>query len=325
MADNPAMGDIAVVIIGRNEGQRLERCITSVMPFARHVVYVDSGSTDGSLQKAQAMGAEGIALDLTQGFTAARARNAGFDHLMALQSPPEFVQFIDGDCEMQPGWIETAATFLRDNPAVAVVCGRRRERFPTGSIYNRLIDAEWDTPVGQAKACGGDAMMRAGGLQQVGGFNPALIAGEEPELCVRLRAAGWHIWRLDAEMTLHDADITRFSQWWARNKRAGFTYAEGAMMHGKPPERHNIRALRSTLAWGLVMPAGVMLAVLTLSAWWLLLLLVWPLQVIRLWRRDGDALQALFVTLGKFPEAQGALRYGWERLRGKAGGLIEYK
>lgn len=315
---------IGVVIIGRNEGARLERCLASVADAVQSLVYVDSGSTDGSQDLARSMGAEVIALDLQQAFTAARARNAGFAHLMAQPTPPQYVQFIDGDCEIRSGWIDSARVFLDEHPDVAAVCGRRRERFPQASVYNALIDREWDTPVGQALACGGDAMMRTDPLQQVTGFNPALIAGEEPELCVRLRDAGWQIWRLDVEMTLHDANLTRFSQWWKRNKRAGFAYAEGAAMHGAPPERHGVKGTRSALFWGAVLPVLV-LGSLGVSVWGLLLLLIWPLQVVRLGLRDGDWTRAVFLTLGKFPEAQGVLSYGWGRLTGVRGELIEYK
>lgn len=315
---------IGVVIIGRNEGARLERCLASASTDSASVVYVDSGSTDGSQQLAQKMGAHVIGLDMALPFTAARARNAGFDYLMGQDTPPQFVQFIDGDCEFQPDWITTAKAYLLDHPKVAVVCGRRRERFPDASVYNQLIDQEWDTPIGEASACGGDAMMRTDALQQVAGFNPDLIAGEEPELCVRLRAAGWKIWRLDAEMTLHDADLTRFSQWWKRNKRAGFAFAEGAAMHGAPPERHGVQSTRSALFWGAALPAFVLLACFV-SAWALLLCAIWPLQVVRLGLRDGDWTRAAYLTLGKFPEAQGALSYAWGRLSGVKGKLIEYK
>lgn len=315
---------IGVVIIGRNEGARLERCLGSVGTDARSVIYVDSGSTDGSQELAQRMGAEVIVLDMDLPFTAARARNSGLRHLMGQQSPPQFVQFIDGDCEFQPGWIKAAHAYLQSHSDVAVVCGRRRERFPQASVYNQLIDQEWDTPVGQALACGGDAMMRTDALLEVEGFNTDLIAGEEPELCVRLRAAGWQIWRMDTEMTLHDADLTRFSQWWKRNKRAGFAFAEGAAMHGAPPERHGVQSTRSALFWGAALPAFVLLASV-FTPWALLLLLIWPLQVIRLALRDGDWTRASFLTLGKFPEAQGALSYGWGRLSGVKGRLIEYK
>lgn len=322
---SPQAYSVGVVVIGRNEGARLIRCLTSALPQAQSVVYVDSGSTDGSQNQARKMGAEVITLDMDLPFTAARARNAGFDALMAMPSPPEFVQFIDGDCELQSGWIDTALIFLQSTPDAAVACGRRRERFPDASVYNRLIDLEWDTPVGQALACGGDALIRATALQQVFGFNPNLIAGEEPELCVRLRAAGWQIWRLDAEMTLHDAALTKLSQWWKRNKRAGHAYAEGASLHGAPPERHGVKATKSALIWGLGLPVTALaLGVLT-TPWFFALLLAWPAQVARLALRDGDWAQAFFVTFGKLPEAQGALEYKINALRGKQGGLIEYK
>ena len=204
MAPDPR---IAAVAIGRNEGERLRRCLASMQGRVGRIVYVDSGSTDGSLDAAAAAGAQVVSLDLALPFTAARARNEGFALLG--HEAPAYVQFVDGDCELQPGWLETASAFLDNHPDVAAVCGRRRERHPGQSLYNRLIDCEWDTPVGETRACGGDVLMRRDAFRAVGGFDPALIAGEEPELCVRLRAAGWRIWRLDAEMTLHDAAITR--------------------------------------------------------------------------------------------------------------------
>jgi hypothetical protein len=82
------------------------------------------------------------------------------------------------------GWCDRAREVLQDEPNVAVVCGRRRERFPQASGFNLLCDLEWNTPVGEALACGGDAMMRVKAIQEVTGYNPSLIAGEEPELCL---------------------------------------------------------------------------------------------------------------------------------------------
>ena len=78
-----------------------------------------------------------------------------------------------------------------------------------------------DTPIGPARACGGDALMLYAAVQAVGGYRDSLIAGEEPELCLRLRQAGGEVWRIDAEMTLHDAALLRFGQWWRRTRRAG--------------------------------------------------------------------------------------------------------
>ncbi len=321
---------IGAVVIGRNEGQRLARCLRALVIRVDTVVYVDSGSTDGSVQLAHQLGVHVLALDLSIPFTAARARNEGFARLHQLQPGLDMVQFVDGDCEIDAQWLPTAHAFLQQHAEVAVVCGRRRERFAQHSVYNQLCDLEWDTPVGQAEACGGDALMRAQAFASVGGFRAGLIAGEEPELCVRLRAAGWKIWRLDAEMTLHDAAMTRFGQWWRRSMRAGYAYAEGAWLHGAAPERHWVRESRRAWVWGLGIPLLTLAACLLFGAGGLALLLLYPLQVLRLARRGGLAprqrrLQALFLVLGKFPEAVGQLKFWRQRLLPGKSALIEYK
>ena len=213
---------------------------------------------------------------------------------------------------------------------MAAVCGRLRERFPEASIYNRLCDIEWNTPVGAAKAVGGIAMMRIDALAAAGGFREDLIAGEEPELCVRLRAAGWTVWRLPDDMAWHDAAMTRFSQWWRRAVRAGFAFAEGAHLHGRPPERHWVRESRSALAWGLVLPLAILLLALAAGPQVLWLALVYPLQVLRLYLRERGApatraARAFFLVLGKFAEAFGELRYAATRWRGAPSRIIEYK
>lgn len=320
---------IDAIAIGRNEGSRLKDCLVALAQTpVRRVIYVDSGSTDDSVAMARAAGAEVVALDMAQPFTAARARNAGFARMMQLPDPPEFVQFLDGDCAIQPGWVETARDFLISRPVAVVACGRRRERFPEASVYNRLADAEWDTPIGPALACGGDALMRVTAVAGVGGYRESLIAGEEPEFCLRLRRAGGEVWRLDQEMTLHDAAMTRFSQWWKRTKRAGHAFAEGAALHGAPPDRHWVRETRRALIWGAALPAAVLAAGLIHPAGFALAL-AWPAQVARLTLRGGANRaafeEALFTVLGKFPEALGALGYYLDRLRGRSRGLIEYK
>ncbi len=311
---------VDAVVIGRNEGVRLSACLASLQGQVRRIVYVDSGSTDGSVAAARAAGAEVVALDMARPFTAARARNAG----LAVLEGAEFVQLVDGDCEVRPGWIAAALDAMAARPGAVVVCGRRRERHPEASLWNRLCDREWDTPVGKARACGGDALMRLGPLRAVGGYREDLIAGEEPDLCLRLIRAGGEVWRIDAEMTLHDAAMTRFGQWWLRSVRAGYAFAEGAALHGAGPERHWVRETRRALLWGLVLPVAAVLAGLVHPAGWLVLAL-WPLQAARLGWRWRDPAAGIFSVVGKLAEAQGVLRYGWDRLRGQKRGLIEYK
>lgn len=315
---------VGAVIIGRNEGARLLVALEAAGAQVDLVVYVDSGSTDGSVAAAEAAGAEIVRLDTTQPFTAARARNAGLARLTELPAPPAHVQFIDGDCELRAGWIDRARDFLEAHPDVAAVCGRRRERFPQATLYNRLTDLEWDGPPGEVRACGGDVLMRLSAVAAAGGFDPGLIAGEEPELCVRLRQAGWTIWRLEAEMTWHDADMTRFGQWWTRCRRAGHAYAEGAAMHGAPPERHYVAQLRRAVLWGIALPLAIVPGSL-LTPWALALALLWPLKILRLMGRGHDPAHALFLTLGNIAEAAGVLTYLGKRLSGRKSLLIEYK
>jgi GT2 family glycosyltransferase len=323
----------ALVAIGRNEGERLRRCLESAISQAAPIVYVDSGSTDGSDELARALGAEVVNLDLSTPFTAARARNTGLARALELAPDQQFVQFVDGDCAIAEGWMEKALPAFEGRPEVAVVCGRRREIHPDASIYNRLADLEWDTPIGEARACGGDALMRVEALRQVGGYNPELIAGEEPELCVRLRALGWKVLRIDAEMTRHDLAMTRFSQWWRRAVRAGHAYAEGSSLHGAPPERHWVRETRSNWLWGLVVP------IMALGLAWptrglsLLLILGYPLIGLRAarwgrargWSASDARLFGLSCVLAKFPQALGQVKFHASRLRGRRSRLIEYK
>lgn len=323
MSEIKTLPRVDSIVIGRNEGLRLDTCLRALQGQCRRIIYVDSGSKDGSPELAKSLGAEVVALDMTRPFTAARARNAGL--ALLAENPPDFVQFVDGDCAVDAGWITKALGFMAQTPSAVVVCGRRRERFPQASVYNRLCDREWDTPIGQARACGGDALMRYRALLAVGGYREDLIAGEEPELCLRLGRNGGQIWRIDAEMTLHDAAITRFGQWWRRTKRAGHAFAEGAALHGAGPERHWVTETRRAVIWGLGVPIlAVVLALLWHPAG-TLVLLAWPAQVIRLARRNGDWAAAYFAVLGKLAEAQGVLGYWVGRLTQRRAKIIEYK
>ena len=320
-----------VVVIGRNEGERLRRCLVSAVRDAPRLVYVDSGSTDDSVKLARSLGVESIELDPSTPFSAARARNEGFGRLRQMDAQLPYVQFVDGDCELCTGWITTAAEFLHDHEDTAVVSGRLREKHPRSSIYNTLCDIDWELlPEGEVKDCGGIAMMRSAAFERAHGFRVDLIAGEEPELCVRLRKQGWRIWRLGEEMALHDSEMTRFSQWWTRAQRSGHAYAEGASLHGAPPERHYIKQSRSALIWGLGIPLSTLGLVAAIGPLGLLLLAIYPLQLMRLalrgTRSTGENwLRAAFLIIAKFPEMLGQLEYYGRRLLGRQSRLIEYK
>jgi glycosyltransferase involved in cell wall biosynthesis len=326
---------LLTVVIGRNEGERLKRCLLSVRPYTSTVVYVDSGSTDGSVDFAKSIGVHVVSLEAGHPFTAARARNLGWRAARQLEPGARFVQFVDGDCEVDSAWLTTAKDFLATHPETAVVCGRRRERYPQASIYNSLCNIEWDTPIGQATACGGDAMMRLAVLESVDGYNDELIAGEEPDLCLRMRKKSHLIHRIDAEMTLHDANIHHFKQWWRRAMRGGYAYAEGAWRYGQSPERHWVTEVRRITFWAIILPLlmltlSTMLVNLGLSEYTPLTLIPWVMQGLRILLRtrhsiSHPAFYAVFMVLIKFPEAWGLLTFHYKKTIKAKQQIIEYK
>lgn len=332
---------IAVVVIGRNEGLRLERCLRSIPP-GLPAIYVDSGSTDESVSFARSLGLAVIELDMTVGFTAARARNVGWRALNSDGAQPALVQFVDGDCELDPGWIAAATAALDSEPAVAVVFGRRRERFPERSLFNRMCDEEWNVPIGLVNACGGDAMIRMTALKQVDGYADDLIAGEEPDLCLRLRRAGWLVRRIDAEMTLHDANILSLASWWRRTRRGGFAYAAHVLRHRGHADPQWRRQIFSIAFWGCLWPGSGLVLSLTLGillngtlglAAATLIAFSYCVQILRIaYRRarfgtkPAVALQyGALVMLAKFAEMGGVIRCLADRLANRTSGIIEYK
>ncbi len=320
---------LGVVVIGRNEGARLMTCLQSLLPLSKQIVYVDSGSTDASVTQTQALSVEVVALDLTIPFTAARARNAGAKKLLTLYPKLQFIQFVDGDCEVNSSWLTTASAFLAEHSQIAVVCGRRRERYPEKSIYNYQCDIEWNTPTGEAKACGGDCLVRVTVFNAVQGYYDALIAGEEPEMCIRMRALGWLIWRLDVEMTLHDANITHFQQWWWRNVRSGYAFVEGAYLHGAAPERHWVKETIRALVWGVLLPISILILLLINFKYALLLSLIYPAQWLRMAYKHRYLTKrwsfSLLMLLAKFAEGFGLIKFLLNQILNKRGELIEYK
>jgi glycosyltransferase involved in cell wall biosynthesis len=334
-----AYAKLGLVVIGRNEGERLARCLVSVRDIPQRV-YVDSGSTDGSLALARKEGATVVELTIPPNFTAARARNAGLARLLTDNPDLEFVQVVDGDCEVFPAWIEAALSALSMESDLALVFGRRRERFPERSIYNALCDDEWNVPIGESLACGGDVLFRVQALRQADFYNATMIAGEEPELSIRLRKRGWRLRRIDADMTLHDANITRFSQWWNRARRSGHAFGEIAFLHPDATDPTSRRQVRSILFWGGGMTSALIGAgILALSVspiWWIAVLLVlspWFVRMTQLAMRQQRRglctkvarASGIALMVGKLPQFLGLMSFYRNRTLGRASRLIEYK
>jgi GT2 family glycosyltransferase len=324
--------DTGIVIIARNEGERFKRCLASCKGLTRHVVYADSGSTDGSAEHARAEGADVVALE--RPYNQPRGRNAGFRRLLELSPSVRYVFFIDGDCELAEGFLDAAHAALEADPTAGAASGRRVELHPEASVYNKLVDMEWNTPVGESDF-GGDVLIRASIVQDLGGYREDMPAGEDMEMCYRVRRAGHRVLRLPLQMSRHDVDLQRFSAWWKRHGRGGMAYAHAALLHWGSPDRYGVRVCASILAYGVALPvACAVLAPPTLGGSLLAYVaanarITMSLRKVRI-QEHGDAapdatLYAAFVALGKMAEARGVVETVWKHALGQRMQYVEYK
>ena len=322
-------GKYAIIVIGRNEGDRLVACFRSLPNDVKALVYVDSGSIDNSILEARAFGAEVVELDLTRPFTAARARNAGARRLEELFPETAFIQFVDGDCEIVERWCALAQAALDADPDLGVVTGWNVEKHPEATVYNQMCDVEWRQPAGEIRVCGGIMMVRQQAFKAVGGFNEGIIAAEDDDFCLRIGAAGWRLRRLPARMTRHDAAMTRFSEWWRRAVRAGHGFAQVGSIH----PGHFRAERRRAWAYGAIFPAVALLGCLAQPAVPIAIASVYGLSFLKTahglttrgWSLRVSAITAAFLTIAKFPNFQGLATYWLRQSRGRAVRLIEWR
>ncbi len=326
---NQASEKTGFVAIGRNEGARLERCIDGLLRNGARIVYVDSGSQDDSIAAAEKCGVSVLALSDDKPFTAARARNEGFSRLVEQWPDTSLVMFIDGDCELVDEFVPVAIKELHENPTVGIVTGRCKERYPDASVYNRLCDIEWDGPVGEIDACGGIFITRTSTFQAANGFNSSLIAGEEPEFCIRVRAADETVVRLKNDMCFHDANMRRFGQWWRRAIRAGHSYAQVSQLH----PGYYLSERRRAWFWGAVLPGVILTAAPITGGWSGVLILLYGVSFLKSRRgliKSGvqqkfAGVYAGFLVLSKFPNLIGLLSYHRKKLFRQPVNIVEYK
>lgn len=333
-AQEHPLHQLGLVLIGRNEGERLRLCLESIPDGVGGVVYVDSGSTDGSVALAESRGVSVVNLDMSRPFTAARARNEGFERLMHLHDNLEWVHFIDGDCSLVEGWIEAAMEELAAHPDWIAICGYRRERHPENTIYNRWCDLEWtQAPIGPIDQIGfgGDVIIKVSAFREVGGYNGDIIAAEDSELSARLVQTGGKVMRVDRTMTYHDANIERVGQWWSRSVRCGHAYAEVASRHAEAGmfRRH----VRSLVLWGVVMPLTALLFLFIAPIVTLGVLGIYALQIGRIARSMDPGrfsarnrfLWGVSCLVSQVPKMQGLLKFVHNRRSGAQQTIIEYK
>jgi hypothetical protein len=288
---------------------------------------VDSNSTDHSCAVAAALGARVLSLTIDKP-TAAAGRNVGWR-----ASKHGLVHFIDGDTILEPGWLSKAVAAIQD-PNVACAFGRRSETAPYSTVYNFWAHYDWYVRPGPADSCAGDALFRREVLEAAGGYDGTLIAGEEPDLCYRIRSElGKLILSLDEPMTRHDMNMTRFGQYWRRCVRTGHAYAENARRHPHAT-KWRVAVWRNTI-YTVAAMACLASSLWSWSPWPLLFLAVFLTFAVtrnalrfrqQIQSMPGALLYSAHHYLSKLPIFCGQVLFWMRAMTGRRSrGLIEYR
>lgn len=227
---------ISVIVIGKNEGPRLEACLTSVQQALRmlayELIYVDSRSADDSISIARAHGARCFMLEETD-TTAGLGRYAGTQ-----AAKGEYLLFLDGDMQLQPGFVERAMMKMAAE-GYDGACGMREDRYmKNGEVVSVVSNYFQCTAERIVPEFGGAIFLKAEALAKAGGWSPDTIACEEAELHARLLDAGCRIVELPIPMIVH-CDAVREDRGVMGVLLSRRRLGEGqamrcAMAHGKP-------------------------------------------------------------------------------------------
>ena len=309
---------LSIVVIGLNEQDRLRAALDAIFAckpkgYDLEVLYVDSGSVDGSVEIANSVsGVQVLQLDSGKP-SAARARNAGLRRARGV-----YVQLVDGDSVIQPRWLDMALDVLERSPEVSCVFGQCIEMYPDQSIYMKVCGLDWHMPPGERRLCGGNSMWRMSVIAKNGLFDENTRLGEEPDLCYRVRQKGGRILCVDVPMVTHDLGMHDFSQYWRRSVNSGRAYAAIAMRFRRNAEKMWLREMLinfvEPVAWSVLFFGGWFVlglgrAIVLMLTWWLFR----SLQIAYTLRRRkvgvGTALMyGLHCQFARLPVAVGQLK-----------------
>jgi glycosyltransferase involved in cell wall biosynthesis len=222
------MPDLAVVLISKDQEWNIVRLIKSALRWtasfpSREIVLVDSASVDNTVDIASNYPINIIRLQSDQRLTAAAGRYVGYQ-----KTSGDLILFLDGDMELCEGWVDRAIAVIQSGPDVAAVTGQVINLPPsTGSrAAPRSEPSYYGNSVTEVSYGGGATMYRRSVLKQVGTFNPYIYSEEEPELCLRIRYAGYRILSLEHPIAYHYSDppdrVSTLVERWRRNLNLGF-------------------------------------------------------------------------------------------------------
>lgn len=252
---------VSVVVVTRNEADRIRDCLESVLAAVTpvgvtEVIVVDSNSTDETVDIAREFPVTVLRITDSERTGPSAGRHVGFE-----RASGEYVLFVDGDMHLNSGWVQDALDRLARDSALAGVDGHLDDEGAAGTV----------APVEYLR---GVALYDAAALSAVGGFDPQLSALEDVDLGLRLRHAGYRLERLPAVVSTHPTETgigERMRRW-----RRGYYFANGEVLRKSLGESrllahwlYRIRLSLFSLGWlaagGLTVAVGLQLLVVWLA------------------------------------------------------------
>jgi GT2 family glycosyltransferase len=202
--------DITVSLVNTDNRELLLACLATLPGAAERVrlqtIVVDNASTDGSADAVRERfpDAEVVARDRRYGF--------GANHNQAIaRARGRYVFILNEDTDLHPGCLDRLCAFMDQNPSVGAAGPRilypdGREQpsafhFPsparvaltTATLQRRFWIQSGGSAIRRVDwVCGAAILARTTALAAVGGFDESLfIYSEDPDLCLRMRHAGY--------------------------------------------------------------------------------------------------------------------------------------
>lgn len=193
---------LSVVVICRNQRDRVLACVRSILrevvplqvPF--ELLVIDSASTDGTREALAEMPVRWVGLEESPLLCASLGRKVGTD-----TASGSHILFLDGDMELEPGFLPAARDAIGGLEGVAGIVGQVFEKDP--SVPGGRRDIYRIRKEGKADKFGGAVLFSRRSLLRAGGYDPYIFNREENELYSRIRSAGEAVWQIPVPMALH--------------------------------------------------------------------------------------------------------------------------
>ena len=195
---------LSILIKAFNEETMISNCleaaVAEALKYDGEVILVDSLSTDMTVEIARRYPIRIIQFEHKADCGCASAVQLGYQYARG-----DYLYILDGDMELQRGFLSLALNYLESNPDVAGVAGKLLDtNIKTRGDERRALRAAGLQQITEALDLGGGGLYRRKAIESIGYLTHRwLPACEEAELGVRLRASGWRLIRLPEVAVLH--------------------------------------------------------------------------------------------------------------------------